>query len=239
MPTMKITRLIVQLFGVVLTLSFSSNAGAYYVPYVGRFLSRDSAGYSDGPNEHQYVRGNPINRIDPMGLSSENIKDTIEGVILRRFSGLTAHEWIEIDGSRRGFYPTDKINRSCGGLGALFDFEGGKWVDEETVKIPIQNPFTGEIKLEPRDKILVSRGKYYEWKVVKKSSGEMKFGKLKGTRCSCVKKDEIKAALKDYTNPGPTIYGYYIVGKNCVSRAHQALEQVCAQGGEKTHSPVK
>jgi hypothetical protein len=41
----------------------------YYDPEVGCYLTRDPIGYGDGMNVYVYVGDNPINRIDPLGLS--------------------------------------------------------------------------------------------------------------------------------------------------------------------------
>ncbi len=43
----------------------------WYDPVPGRFLSRDPKGYEDGPNLYAFVNNNPINYVDPMGLSEE------------------------------------------------------------------------------------------------------------------------------------------------------------------------
>jgi RHS repeat-associated protein len=40
----------------------------YYDPLIGRYISRDPAGYRAGPNPYAYVSNNPINRVDPAGL---------------------------------------------------------------------------------------------------------------------------------------------------------------------------
>ncbi|MFO1433712.1 MAG: RHS repeat-associated core domain-containing protein [Candidatus Competibacteraceae bacterium] len=40
----------------------------YYDCGKGRFLQRDPLGYSDGKNYFEYVKGTPINRIDPSGM---------------------------------------------------------------------------------------------------------------------------------------------------------------------------
>jgi RHS repeat-associated protein len=41
----------------------------YYDPKIGRFISEDPIGFSGGLNFYAYVRNNPINRVDPSGLS--------------------------------------------------------------------------------------------------------------------------------------------------------------------------
>ena len=91
---MKRTRLITGLIGIVALSLFAADAAAYYHPAMGRFLQRDpgpggatrigTAGravgggfiqpdpvgnqYADGMNLYQYVRSNPITRLDPDGL---------------------------------------------------------------------------------------------------------------------------------------------------------------------------
>jgi hypothetical protein len=42
-----------------------------YHPTLGRWLERDPAGYVDGADLYQYVRGNPVGLTDPMGLATE------------------------------------------------------------------------------------------------------------------------------------------------------------------------
>ncbi|MFA5794683.1 MAG: RHS repeat-associated core domain-containing protein [Candidatus Brocadiia bacterium] len=43
----------------------------YYSAEMGRFLQRDPIGYSDGMNLYEYVRSNPANFIDPLGLEAK------------------------------------------------------------------------------------------------------------------------------------------------------------------------
>ena len=42
----------------------------YYHASLGRWLSRDPAGYKDGISLYQYVRSNPVTALDPMGLKT-------------------------------------------------------------------------------------------------------------------------------------------------------------------------
>ncbi len=48
----------------------------YYDPHTTRWLKRDPLGMIDGPNMYAYVKGNPVNRYDKMGL---RITDVIPG----------------------------------------------------------------------------------------------------------------------------------------------------------------
>jgi RHS repeat-associated protein len=71
-----------------LSLGLDNHGFRYYDPALGRYLSRDPAGFVDGLNVYLYVRGNPINRIDPLGLSKEPSIWTRLGGAWRMVGGL-------------------------------------------------------------------------------------------------------------------------------------------------------
>ena len=45
----------------------------YYDAKIGKFTSRDPLLYVDGPNVYSYVNNNPVNYVDPWGLSSKGL----------------------------------------------------------------------------------------------------------------------------------------------------------------------
>jgi RHS repeat-associated protein len=45
-----------------------------YSPTLGRFLQADPIGYGDGMNMYAYVGGDPVNRVDPLGLKKKCAK---------------------------------------------------------------------------------------------------------------------------------------------------------------------
>ena len=44
-----------------------------YSPTLGGFVQTDPIGYADGMNWHNYVGGDPVNRIDPTGMDKDDI----------------------------------------------------------------------------------------------------------------------------------------------------------------------
>ena len=86
---------------------YDSETGLYHVrhrvlhPTLGRWLSRDPAGYADGLSFSEYVLGNPASCVDPSGLRSEiwregDTKKTAERRLAFRMLG----HWVTGGGSR-------------------------------------------------------------------------------------------------------------------------------------------
>jgi RHS repeat-associated protein len=53
------------------SIGLDNHGFRYYDPSTGRYISRDPAGYIDGLNAYFYINNNPINHIDPLGLTEE------------------------------------------------------------------------------------------------------------------------------------------------------------------------
>lgn len=50
-----------------------------YSPTIGRWIQTDPGGYADGLNLQEYVRSNPPNFLDPMGLKAKPMKPQKDG----------------------------------------------------------------------------------------------------------------------------------------------------------------
>ena len=60
----------------------------YYSPSLGRWLSRDPAGFINGANLYCYCSGDPINLADPSGLDDSGSGDEVE-------SGTSFNQWVD------------------------------------------------------------------------------------------------------------------------------------------------
>ena len=49
-----------------------------YSPTIGRWMERDPIGYDDGMNPYQFVGSNPVNKVDPLGLSELDASEYAE-----------------------------------------------------------------------------------------------------------------------------------------------------------------
>jgi RHS repeat-associated protein len=51
----------------------------FYNPATGRFVSRDPKGFEEGMNLYEYVRHNPVNKVDPLGTQVEEPAEEEQG----------------------------------------------------------------------------------------------------------------------------------------------------------------
>jgi hypothetical protein len=68
-----------------------------YDPVLGRFLQTDPIGYAAGANLYAYVRGDPVNFVDPLGLQSYGMFPHVEhpgDVVVRGGGATSATFWI-------------------------------------------------------------------------------------------------------------------------------------------------
>ena len=61
----------------------------YYIPSLGRFISKDPIGFIDGLNLYTYTGNNPINSIDPIGEQSVTEVISLTAILIATVSALT------------------------------------------------------------------------------------------------------------------------------------------------------
>jgi len=75
--TMKLSRLTAVLIALLAITTITTEASAMYHAGMGRFMQRDPAGHADGMNQYQYVKSNPVRRVDPQGLWGSDVHNDL------------------------------------------------------------------------------------------------------------------------------------------------------------------
>src|SRR5690606_23442517 len=66
----------------------SYHSSRYYASWLGRWIATDPAGFVDGLNVYQYVRGNPVAHSDVLGLAAESTNQSAGSRIERKLGQL-------------------------------------------------------------------------------------------------------------------------------------------------------
>lgn len=210
----------------------------YYNPVTGRYISRDPLGYADGMNNYLYVKNNPINRIDPLGLAERDWHHLIPQSDKLGFDKLAKSQGWDISDQQYGVL-LDKENHQSGvhknkGIGP----EGGKnWNDDwlkwktgfdDKGKVPTRADFDSQVEKMINDK---------------RYSGDLKGGlptdlnhkewsKLDGTA-----KNGHIAAMGDANKSAVKNGMQFVPGKGYVANAPDSVMKKLAKGAGKKFVP--
>ncbi len=64
------------------SLGFFYYRNRVYEPNTGRFISEDPLGFVDGANRYVYLRSNPVNFVDPLGMLSDGLASAVLGTYM-------------------------------------------------------------------------------------------------------------------------------------------------------------
>jgi RHS repeat-associated protein len=88
----------------------------WYSPVLAQFLSQDPAGFIDGTNLYAYAAGDPLNRVDPLGLGSAGPARP--------------------SGSHAGGYSSGGKAGGTGGSSGELPQEGDRNIDDDRLRVP-------------------------------------------------------------------------------------------------------
>lgn len=109
----------------------------YYAPWIGRWISPDPAGITDGPNRYAFVGNNPVGRTDRGGRQGENSIDDLF-VFIRNTAGFST-------GQRM---PPTFNSASASPFGTAAHAEATAVLDEMKAIIPDADRIFSEVRVE-------------------------------------------------------------------------------------------
>lgn len=193
----------------------------YYSPETGRWVSKDPTGEKGGVNLYGMVGNDPVNSTDNLGLTEfyvvgslvDERGDPDEGIVdvILRFFGRNVLEPVS-DVDHVDVYYGDR--QLIQGFGTRSPIESGA---SPTVKYRNKT----QLKRVTEDKPLFFTGS--QW-------GYLRWGKYKGTPCSCATDEMRKDSIR--SSPGPTggNPAWSMINNNCQSDAQHAIEGSCLTG---------
>ncbi|OCG35162.1 hypothetical protein A9G29_02420 [Gilliamella sp. Fer2-1] len=112
------------------------NLNRYYDPFTGRYITQDPLGILGGLNSYQYVNGDPINWIDPLGLIKvEN--NGFEGVAGKGADSAPQADAAKYSGQERQYWTKDPI-----------EFNGNKVYQRDDLFDPMQLDQQGRTNIQ-------------------------------------------------------------------------------------------
>lgn len=197
------------------------------LPPVGRSAPRGQ--YADGMNLYEYAKSSPAVYVDPQGTTC--VRDVFPGVIVQKFKNSIGHQWLNIRGTYRGFYPN-----SDNGFPVIAP---GGWYDELSINLVwVEDPpGSGKWVQIPRIQLAWANDWYDEWDTRRRCTGKLQAGgdKVKGKSCCDATDSDIISCLMKITAPG-TGGTYCLIGGNCINHSEAALTRCCLRKNKQIHS---